>query len=557
MRKILVGAVVSAVVCLPLSVVGQAADGLDPAKCPIVNLTPSDAFCHKDTRPEIRAFCENLAQLLAYAQSSPKPDNKCYGPLLKNLDLSLRQNTDRFITAVAPSITLRTVISKADVSNTVSQAGQARPDQQLSPGATTSGTTSLVSKAGSAELLSLAVDTGAVTESVKGTTATLSTNADQIFRLLTGSDPDCTVTCENRDWFENKVLNKTNVSASLNLAQQGSTTAATSGQASGSSTTPVASAAIPTGAGKLAGIIARYQLMNKFDSRSDDFKRKWLQAIAKSSLKSDTKTLNDAQEKVGPILEAISTTLNRTKMVSDAESDPTGKKLIGDFEDYFRSASQQPMQDTTIGDDIAEVMKQRAVYRQAWFDALDLAVGNLFTFEYDYNRLANQPITHDFKLIYAYNFGKTGMLTFNGAISIYDTIPTAAKYGRLHYGQVSTEYDRTITGMGKSFQTQLSLAGYWQYQPHPSVLNIPAGTVAPGTDIPLPNGTQEFVGTAGSLWVTQVKLTLKGSGNVKVPIGVSWSNKTDLLQGSRVGAQLGISYNFSSLAGLFGGASNQ
>jgi len=84
-------------------------------------------------------------------------------------------------------------------------------------------------------------------------------------------------------------------------------------------------------------------------------------------------------------------------------------------------------------------------------------------------------------------------------------------------------------------------------------LNIPAGTVAPGTNIPLPNGTQEFVGTAGSLWVTQTKLTIKASGGINIPIGVSWSNKTDLLQGSKVGAQVGISYNFSSLAGLFTG----
>jgi hypothetical protein len=202
-------------------------------------------------------------------------------------------------------------------------------------------------------------------------------------------------------------------------------------------------------------------------------------------------------------------------------------------------------------------VQDRAVYRQAWFNALDQAVGNLFTLEYDYDRSLSQPVTHEIKLIYAYNFRTAGMLTFNGAVSLYGAIPAGAKYGSLHYGQVSTEYDRTITGKDKSMQTQLSLAGYWQYQPHPSILNIPAGTVAPGTDIPLPNGTQEFVGTAGSLWVTQAKFTIKGSGGINIPIGVSWSNKTDLLQGTKVGAQVGISYNFSSLAGLFTGGSGQ
>jgi hypothetical protein len=149
------------------------------------------------------------------------------------------------------------------------------------------------------------------------------------------------------------------------------------------------------------------------------------------------------------------------------------------------------------------------------------------------------------------------MVTTNGSVSVYDTIPAGAKYGRLHYGQVSFEYDRKLSGNDTSFQTQFSLAGYWQYQPHPSILNIPAGTVAPGTNIPLPNGTQEFVGTAGSLWVTQAKLTLKSGGNVNIPIGVSWSNKSDLLQGSKVGAQVGISYNFASLTNLFSSSAGQ
>jgi hypothetical protein len=49
------------------------------------------------------------------------------------------------------------------------------------------------------------------------------------------------------------------------------------------------------------------------------------------------------------------------------------------------------------------------------------------------------------------------------------------------------------------------------------------------------------------------KITIKGSGGINIPVAVSWSNKTDLLQGNKLGGQIGISYNFSSLAGLFGG----
>jgi len=521
-----------------------------------------EASCRKDPRPEIRAYCKDLAALQAAVNQDKSIDADKAQVLLDKLDFADVNATVNFITATAPSLAVRNALSKiaqsnAASSNALQTAGQSRPDQQLGTNGSGSGTTTLVSKAGSAELLSLALDTGVLVRSVNGTTATLSTNADQVFRLISGSDPDCTVTCNDLGWFENKMLNPTNVSATLDLAQQGSKTTATSGQASGTTPTQVNTAAIPTGAGKLSGITVRYQLLNRFDPRSPAFRRSWAQAVAGSALKSTSEGIGDATDDVADILATSATSLKRDEILDVARNDSTGRKLIDYFEKYFSDASQKPLQDPKIVTDISQVMQERALYRQAWLDALHQAAGNLFTLEYDYTRPSNQPLTHDFRLIYAYDSQTMGMLTFNGSVSLYDSIPPAAKYGRLHYGQVSTEYDRTITGKDKSFQTQLSLAGYWQYQPHPSILNIPAGTVVPGTTIPLPNGTQEFVGAAGSLWVTQAKLTIKGSGGINIPIGVSWSNKTDLLQGSKVGAQVGISYNFSSLAGLFTGSSGQ
>jgi hypothetical protein len=504
---------------------GQAAVESEPA-CPVADPTPSSqeerAFCEKDSRSEIKAYCTTLAELLRYAQANPSAGKQCYRNLLANLlaasDLSPEKGVDRFITATAASFA-----TKGAISNALQNAGQARPDRQLSSNNNSSGTTSLVSKAGSAELLSMGLDSGVLTRSANGTTTTLTTNADQIFRLVTGNDPDCTVTCNSLGWFENNILNRTNISASLALSQQSSTTTATSGQASGTTSTPVGQAAIPTGVGDDTDAVVTAMLAHRPFSAAASDRAALIQPIQDSLIDAAVKGSN-------------------------------GEDLIRAFEAFWNQAVTSDMtNDPKLAAAVSKAVQDRGIYRQAWFNALDQAVGNLFTFEYDYNRPLNQPVTHDIKIIYGYNFQTMGMLTFNGAVSLYDTVPAAAKYGRLRYGQVSAEYDRTLSGKDKSLQTQLSLAGYWQYQPHPSILNIPAGTVVPGTDIPLANGTQEFVGTAGSLWVTQAKLTIKSSGNVSVPIGVSWSNKTDLLQGSKVGAQIGISYNFASLAGLFGG----
>jgi hypothetical protein len=562
--------VLLALVCLCGSLLGQTAQPAAPPKGKAAKpardawtVDHPEAFCEKGAYPEIVAFCKDLAELQTHVNAETKNapanlaiTNPQFTNALGKLDLTNPKSLGKFITATGPSFAMKTAL--IDVLRDV---GQKRPDQQLGASGQASGTTSLVAKAGSAELLSLAMDAGILTRSVNGATTTLSTNADQVFRLITGSDPDCTVTCRNRGWFEAKVLNPTNISATLDVAQRSDTTAATTGQASGATPVQVNSAVIPSGAGKLSSLKVRYQLLNRFDPRGDKFKQAWKTQV--TSLSDKVILLADDIDAVKEVLQThkpFSNTENeelRAALISAASTDPSGQKLVRAFHLFWlQLMTQEVMQDPKLAPAVLKAVQDRAVYRAAWLNAVHQAVGNLLTFEYSFNRPSNQPETNDLKLIYGYNFNDVGLLTFNGAASIYSgALPTGAKYGRLHYGQVSAQYDRTLAGKNSPVQGQLSLAGYWQYQPEASVLNIPAGTVAPGTNIPLPNGTQEFVGTAGSLWVTQAKITLKGSGGINVPLGVSWSNKTDLLIGHKVGAQIGISYNFASLSSLFSGSS--
>lgn len=527
------------------------------------------AFCQHDSRPEVLAYCKDLAELQANVnaeKAKPAPNltsaNAQFTNALGKLDPTSKKGLVKFITAVASPLA-----AKSTVADLLRTFGQARPDRQIGPGNETSGTTSLVSTAGSSELIALALDAGALTRSVNGATTTLSTNADQLFRLVTGNDPDCIINCKGLGQFGNKVLNPINISASFDVAQPNPTTTATAGPANAATTASVTSATVPTGVGKLSNITARYEMLNRFDPRSDKFKQAWreqMPALAPGVIQTgdDTKAVQAilethapyslSDEDLGKIVQPA-----QDKLVAAAASDPTGKALTNAFVAFWNSVTAEAVKDPKLPAAVAKVMQDRAIYRNAWLGALHQAAGNLLTLEYSFNRPVQQPETHDLKLIYGYNFDRYGMLTFNGSASLYGTVPSGAKYGRLHYGQVSGEYDRNLSGLSSPLQGQLSLAGYWQYQPEPSVLNIPAGTVAPGTNIPLANGTQEFVGTAGSLWVTQAKITLKGAGGINIPIGVSWSNKTDLLIGSRVGAEFGINYNFSSLANLFSSSGTQ
>lgn len=504
-----------------------------------------------DSRDSVKTFADDLSILSNTLKQHPDltVDDAPIKGLLNHLDFTTMDQPDEFVRAFSRQNAETLALQAAAQS-----AQNYRPDKQLSPSSNTSGTTSLVSKAGASDLLSLALDAGALTRTINGSTATINANLDGIFRVVTNYSPLCVYPCPSfansgLQWVDTHLLQPVNVSVVTALAQQSSTTAPAAGQASGTTPTPLNNVSIPTGAGKITNVIARYQILNKYDPHSAKFKKKWEEAKKQDKFPASLITANNSVLGVRNLIMKTATPLNRDDIVAAAKQ---GDQQLADyFDNYYQT------QIKTFGPDVSTAVSQAvqniAASQQLWERVREEAAGTLFTLEYSYNHPLSQPDTHDFKIIYGYAPGSvSGMLSLNGAFSIYDTLPTAAKYGRLHYGQVSGEYDRSFTVGGNPNLLALSLAGYWQYQPHPSILNIPAGTVAPGTTIPIPNGTQEFVGTAGSLWVTQAKITLKQKGGINIPIGVKWSNKSDLLSGNKVGAQIGISYDFSSLSSLFG-----
>jgi hypothetical protein len=505
-----------------------------------------------DPRPSVRAFAGPLSSLSSELKANPgktKDDSPIKG-YLDHLDFTILNQPGEFVQA------FRQAAAEVVAFRAAAQSLQNyRPDKQLSPASTTSGTTSLVSKAGSSDLLSLALDAGALTRSVNGSTATTNGNLDGMVRALTGYSPLCVYPCpelgsKSLRWVDNHLLQPVTVSVATAVAQQSSSTAPAAGQASGTPATPLSSVAVPTSAGKLTSVVARYQILNKYDPHSASFTQKWKDAKKRENLTSALIKADDSILAVRDLVLKTATPLDREAIISAARRGD--KELADSFDDYFQKQIKNFGADVSPA--VTQAVQNIAASQQIWEKVREDAAGTLFTLEYSYNKPLDQPDTHDFKIVYGYAPGTvSGMLSLNGAFSIYDSLPAAAKYGRLHYGQVSGEYDRPFNVSGNPNLLTLSLAGYWQYQPNPSILNIPAGTVAPGTTIPIPNGTQEFVGTAGSLWVTQAKITIKEKSGISIPIGVKWSNKTDLLGRNKVGAQVGISYDFSSLSSLFAG----
>jgi hypothetical protein len=159
----------------------------------------------------------------------------------------------------------------------------------------------------------------------------------------------------------------------------------------------------------------------------------------------------------------------------------------------------------------------------------------------------NQANVSNFKLIFQMQ-PKPGVisLTANVAADIYDALPAGSTVGRWRDLQISGETDFTLPSQYD--HAVLSLAGYYQYMATRAVLQIPAGNTAPGTDINLPGSAATLLAPPGNLWIAQALVTfpLKNS-TTKIPFGVSYANRSELLTGHVFRAHIGLNFNFDSL----------
>ena len=164
---------------------------------------PSDAFCSNDPRPEVKAFCGQLSELLREVKAGKSLSD--VRPVL----VFLNPANPQAINTVIPVI-VRQFAAKAALQT----ASQLSTDQQLGPGSTAAGTTSLVTKAEKRDADGARSRYRCAHPFGQRTTATLSSNADELFRLVTGYSPDCVINCKQTG-VEAHLLNPLNFSGRL------------------------------------------------------------------------------------------------------------------------------------------------------------------------------------------------------------------------------------------------------------------------------------------------------------------------------------------------------
>jgi hypothetical protein len=431
---------------------------------------------------------------------------------------------------------------------------QARVDQQIGASTTGRGATDLVSRPSTSDLIGLAMQTGALTETVQGTTATFQANADGAYRALVGLPticPDCNpVGAWN--WAN------LNASVSFDLTGQTNRTVNTSGPAN-ASTPSTPAVLLPQQANQFTQLDVKYNIANPIDPRSANFKEAWRGAFAKhrAELMTAAGELDrDLESILDPLInDPKLAALQAAYLPQLAANSASVETLYPVFQAFFEQVAALARLDVPELDErVRAAVGALARYSQINYAVVQEATGAQWTLEYMYDRPQDSVDMHTIRVIGGFtpaNSTSGTLFTMNLAATIYGSqMPASANYRRLRDLQAAAQLDRPI-GDRITHPVTLSLAGYLQYQFDPSVLNITSGNLAPGTDIPLPQNAQVLLGTRGLIAIAQAKATITRNG-LNIPISIEWANKSDLLTGSDIRGNIGLTYNFDSMTQLFG-----
>ncbi|MFZ0310162.1 MAG: hypothetical protein WAL89_18450 [Candidatus Sulfotelmatobacter sp.] len=525
--------------------------------------------------PEHQAACDAKKSRIAdaYCQALDKEfENARSRPTGHELDHILLEPTSQplvFLRAVFTQAYLRVVSSTltTDAKSLAESALQTETNQlaqvlstkmnvpQTGANANTSGSTNLVSKPTTTDLISLASESGAFTDTVNGTTLTAQANANGLRRYLAGE------TFSSFKHTSLDVLQNLTLTTTFNVAQSGTTSAPTTGQATATTPSSISSVLLPSNNLSFTSVGANWVVYRPYSPTSTKFTQSWNAAIstnqnaisdAGKQLYTDYTKLAWASVSKDP--DVVKARGDWEAAAAEDEKSSNFDKLVSDFDTYMSAVLNGFEKNASFNQAVVKVAGDIGQLTALRNTVLNNARGSLATFKYTYSTPPDKPATHDATAAFAYVWGdkskdEGAQITFNAAGSWFASIPAGAKYGRVKDYQLSGEIDQPI-GDRKSPRAIFSIAGYGQYQYSANVLKVTVANVIPGTNISVPENSQVFTSTPGWIGVAQTKLVFNIGKGTSIPIAVKWSNKTDLLTGSDWKGQFGLSYDLSALSSM-------
>ena len=442
----------------------------------------------------------------------------------------------------------------------VQQLESSRADKQTGASAATTGGTSPVAQGPVARVLSVAAEYGVLTETAAKRVVTVRGNLAGLPSALVQKDVFPYCVGEERSGFcvDGSVLGVLK-RVSFHLSFDPARPQALTGQATSTAGGDPQAVTFTGESGEISAFGGRVEIWNRRDTSTPAFADAW-------------------KNKVGAALnEASSNLLKAAPLVEDVMALDEFGAWTTDSITAVRRANQDPDQIAQVLDDalnrLVGVAKKRianfderitealAAYSRFFLlqdDLIDsLATKNVLAFEYAHASPALQAATDNYRVIFDYAFSKSTKLVANGAVTFYGSVPAGQTIvTRLRDAQFGAQVDQGLGKLAILGPAVFSAAGYFQYQHSPALLEIDPAKPIPGiTFIGLPTDAKQVFTPAGNIWLAQAKLSLVPSNSsVKVPLSVTWSNRTELIDKPVLRGQIGISYDLDS---LFAGVGKQ
>jgi hypothetical protein len=407
----------------------------------------------------------------------------------------------------------------------VSEAQEARTDQQMGAGPSSSGTTSLVVKGGVPYLLGLAVENGAAVRSRSDTAITFRINPMGLIKTLDDKGFITGFRQTENDPIE-KFLRKTSLGVTFDTSR-GNEPGVFTGDRQ-----------------QLSAWSVRYEFVNQRDPRLKRYEKDWEQFVATEGVAlgkqifATTLAINNFGTRTSPMSfkdPALQAWLEQTNALI-AAAGPGQNEIEKILRSQIEAFPVKLVSEETINA-VTDYAKKFEEYSKAKEKILDrIAKAPVFTVEYTNDRAVNAADTSNFNFIAATGTGRRIDLTANGSFTFFNKRPVAASLtdprpNRIRDFQFAGQMDIPF-----NFRN-IGQFDFWFSGRYERLLED--ATTAAG--ITLPN-------TKGDIAVGQfgLNIPIKSLG-IKFPISLTFSNRTELIKEKEIRGNFGFTFNWDTL----------
>lgn len=398
------------------------------------------------------------------------------------------------------------------------QAENTRNDKQTGSSSSRSGSTSLVTKGAVPAIFGFAVENGALERTTSGTTITFRGNPVGIIEAIRRKDY---IDSYQSDSGFDRILRNFAFGLSFDTSR---------GNANGAFTGDKQ---------QLSAFSLRYNFINQRDPRDKRYTALWKglvneQAVNVVNLIGQLNEdwifpdKNKGQKRSPWLDDWIAET---SEIIKNAKSDEVEAKLLIQLEKI------QNVPSSSLGPELETLIEAFGTTYTGYLKERDKILGQiqegwLVTLEYTNNRPVDSSSISNLNFI-AEKGAKKGVadLTFNASLSFYNKKPTGMNTKRLRDFNISGQLDIPLNGINGEGVWLLTFAGKYK-----RLLE----------DEPIPN-TMEVI-KKGDVGVFQAKLVIPIPKTAfKIPISVSFANRTELIKEREVRANFGFTFDIDSI----------